>query len=274
MRVEYLSDHGGQQLRQAEEQLHHAQAGLASWHDADARASADLKSARRAKPLWKRLLFVATPEETAARARRAQARQQAFHAGQNVRQIDHVVRQRAAGVAGEDALAFELSSLSDEWVWLRGYRNRRGETDHVLVGPQGVWAIEVKLRRVRIHADGDEWWFEKLDRWGNVVDSGPATDRGGRSWARQVTDVAGDLAAWLGRNGQAVPVRTAVMLMHEQAQIGRCDNLGVDVVATETGYLLREMWQRASPLSPDDRASIVALIQRDHRFHQGRRRRR
>ncbi|MEV0392428.1 nuclease-related domain-containing protein [Polymorphospora rubra] len=274
MRVEYLSDHGGRQLRQAEQQLLHARTSLASWQDADVRADVDLRTARRAKPLWKRLLFVATAEENAARARRAQARQQAFHARQNVQQIDHVVQQRAAGVAGEDALAFELSGLSDEWVMLRGYRNRRGETDHLLVGPQGVWAIEVKLRRVRVHADGDDWWFEKLDRWGNVVDSGPATDRSGRSWARQVTDVAGDLAAWLNRNGQAVPVRTAVMVMHEQAQIGRCDNLTVDVVATGTGYLLEQMWQRATPLSPDDRARLVALIQRDHRFHQDRRRKR
>jgi hypothetical protein len=49
-----------------------------------------------------------------------------------------------------------LSTLSNDWVLLRGYRNRRGETDPVLVGPAGVWAIEVKRRRVLLHAVGDQ----------------------------------------------------------------------------------------------------------------------
>ncbi|NBE83997.1 nuclease-related domain-containing protein [Micromonospora rubida] len=274
MRIEYLSDHGGQQLRQAEQQLHSAQSHLVAWAAADAQAAGELRAARRAKPLWKRLLSVPTPEENDAQRRSTQARQQAFQAQHGVQQIGHVVRQRAAGVRGEDALAWGLSGLSDEWVMLRGYRNRRGETDHVLVGPHGVWAVEVKLRRVRLHADGDVWSFEKLDRWGNVVETGAAIDGGGRSWARQVNDVAGDLAAWLSRNHHRVPVRSAVMLMHEGAQIGRCDNLTVDVVATQPEYLVQEMWQRSSPLSLDAGAEIVALIRRDHHFHQNRRRRR
>jgi Holliday junction resolvase-like predicted endonuclease len=45
--------------------------------------------------------------------------------------------------------------LDDAWVMIRGYRNRRGETDHVLVGPGGVWAVEVKRRRIRLHATGE-----------------------------------------------------------------------------------------------------------------------
>lgn len=268
-----MSDHGGQQLRQAEQQLHNAQADLATWNAADVLASGELKAARRAKPLWKRLLAVSTPEERDAEIRSMRVRQQASHAYQGVQQIGSLVQQRAAGVQGEEALVWGLSGLSDEWVMLRGYRNRRGETDHVLVGPLGLWAIEVKLRRVRLHADGDDWWFEKLDRWGNTVQTGAAVDGGGRTWARQVIDVAEDLAAWLHRNHRTVPVRTAVMLMHEQAQIGRCDNLNVDVVATDPGYLLQAMSQRSSPLSPDARTEIIALIRRDHQFHQKRRRR-
>lgn len=273
VRVEYLSDHGGQQLRRAEQQLDAAHADLVAWHGAYLQASNELKATRRAKPMWKRLLSVSTAEEREALARSEQARQQTFYAQHGMQQIDHRVQQRAAGVWGEDALVCGLSGLSDEWVMLRGYRNRRGEADHVLVGPHGLWAIEVKLRRVRLHVNGDQWRYEKLDRWGNAVETGWATDGGGRSWARQVTDVAEDLSAWLARNGQTVPLRTAVMLMHPAAQLGRCDNLTVDLVATQPSHLLEAIGRRSSPQSLDTCAKIVALIRRDHQFHNNRRKR-
>ncbi|MCE7007360.1 NERD domain-containing protein [Kibdelosporangium philippinense] len=122
-------------------------------------------------------------------------------------------QQQAFGILGEDELAWALSVLPDDWVLLRGYRNRCGETDQVLVGPSGIWVIEVKYRRVRLNIDGDEWWYEKLDHRGSVVGVERAIDGGRRSWARQVNDVAFDLAAWLTRNRYEVPIYTAVMLM-------------------------------------------------------------
>jgi hypothetical protein len=67
-----------------------------------------------------------------------QARQQAAHAQYGMQQIGHQVEQRAAGVRGDVALAWELSGLPDEWVMLRGYRNRRGETDHILPPTPGL----------------------------------------------------------------------------------------------------------------------------------------
>ena len=50
-----------------------------------------------------------------------------------------------AGIAGEQQVAAELGqALDDDWTLLRGYRNRRGEIDHLLLGPRGLFAIEVK----------------------------------------------------------------------------------------------------------------------------------
>ncbi len=50
-----------------------------------------------------------------------------------------------AGIAGEQLVATELGrALNDDWTLLRGYRNRRGEIDHLLLGPKGLFAIEVK----------------------------------------------------------------------------------------------------------------------------------
>ena len=41
-----------------------------------------------------------------------------------------------AGIAGEQLVAVELGrQLGEDWTLLRGYRNRRGEIDHLLLGP-------------------------------------------------------------------------------------------------------------------------------------------
>ncbi len=57
-----------------------------------------------------------------------------------------------------------------------------GEAGNLLVGPGGVWTIEVKVRAVRVHLGGDHWRFEKFDRYGNRVEQGVLADRRGRSW--------------------------------------------------------------------------------------------
>ncbi|MEV4130159.1 nuclease-related domain-containing protein [Nocardia sp. NPDC049707] len=140
---------------------------------------------------------------------------------------------------GEELLTRSLSGLlTDEWVMLRGYRNRRGETDHVLVGPAGAWAVEVKRRRVLLHAVGEDWWFQRLSVQGTVYESEWAVDGGGRSWPRQVGDVAQDLAKWLQRQGHHIPVRTAVILMHEHAQLVECIDPAVDFVGSDPWQLM------------------------------------
>jgi Nuclease-related domain len=271
MRVEYLSDHAGRQLQIASEQLQTAQSDVYNLQVGLNEALGVARAARRAKPFWKRLLLVPTPDEREALGQVEQFRRQRDDAQSSAYQIEHTVEQRAAGVEGEHALTWGLSNLPDEWVMLRGYRNQHGEIDHLLVGPLGLWAVEVKRRPVRVHVTGDEWRYEKLDRWGNVVETGWATDRRGRSWARQANDAAHDLRLWLGHNGYQVPIHTAVMLIHERAQIGQCENLTVNLLATEPQQLVEEIWRLPSPLSPMACTEIVKLIRRDHHFHNQRR---
>jgi hypothetical protein len=246
---------------------------VAAQHASYRDAWQDLQASRRSKPLWKRLFAVSTAEEREAQARTHGTWQGVVEADYGRQQINGRAQQQAAGVWGEEALVYGLSGLDDSWTMLRGYRNRRGETDHVLVGPGGVWAVEVKRRRVRLHVMGEQWWYEKLSARGNVVETGWAVDGGGRSWARQVNDVANDLAAWLARNGHGVPVRTAVMVMHEQALLGRCENLTVNLVGTHPAHLLGAIEQNAYRVDAAACQEIVTLIKRDHRFHgqrQGR----
>jgi hypothetical protein len=90
-----------------------------------------------------------------------------------------------AGIAGEELVAVELGrALDDNWTLLRGYRNRRGEIDHLLLGPQGLFAIEVKNLNATVHIDGDRWQADKYDNYGNLVEQRPIADRKGRSPTR------------------------------------------------------------------------------------------
>jgi hypothetical protein len=79
-----------------------------------------------------------------------------------------------AGIEGEQLVARGLGRvLNDEWTLIRGYRNRRGEIDHLLLGPRGLIAIEGKHRNALVHCAGDHWWFTNyLDK------SGRASERG------------------------------------------------------------------------------------------------
>lgn len=156
---------------------------------------------------------------------------------------------------------------------LRGYRNRRGETDHVLVGRAGVWAVEVKRRRVLLHAVGDQWWFQKISAQGRVCESEWAVDGAGRSRPRQVGNIAHDLAIWLQRQGHHVEVRTAVMLMHEHTQLVKCVTPAVNFVGSDPWQLTdTSLSGLATPLSQITCEDIVALVERDHHFHASRRR--
>jgi hypothetical protein len=98
----------------------------------------------------------------------------------------------AAGVQGEQSTEADLAgALGDEWVLLRGYRNRRGEIDHLLLGPAGLVAIEVKNRNGVVSVTGDRWLITKYDRYGNRVSAPePLTDNGGRSPSEQLNQPA------------------------------------------------------------------------------------
>lgn len=270
MRNEYLSDFVGDSLREAQQFRIDARSDLERCQDRTSEAILELHLARRRKPIWKRLLAVQSDEEREANEQVEEAEWQEARAESRWENSKPAVEQKSAGVRGEVTLVSGLAGLSDEWLALRGYKNRRGETDVVLVGPLGVWAVEVKNHsRIRLRADGEDWSYEKLDRYGNIVGTYPAVDGGGRVWGRQVGEVAQELARWLARNDHPVPVRTAVMLMDESSRILRCNNPGVDLLGVDPKELLQAIEDRSTPLEPGVRDTIAQLIRRDHRHHNG-----
>jgi len=178
-----------------------------------------------------------------------------------------------AGIEGEQHVAADLGrALDDDWTLLRGYRNRRGEIDDLLLGPRGLFAIEVKNLNATVYVDGDRWRADKYDNYGNLVEQHPIADRKGRSPSEQVNEPADDLERFLGSRGQPVPVQRVVVLAHRRSRLGAVRRPTV-LVGASTGYLLaliRDPAQR--PLGQHQLMEIQRLIARDHDFHNQRRR--
>lgn len=176
-----------------------------------------------------------------------------------------------AGRNGERRVARELGEvLDDEWTLFRGYRNARGEIDGVLVGPRGVFAIEVKERSVRVFIHGDSWTAEKINKYGKPYGGRfRFRDGGGRSPARQVTEPANALSGWLRRNKQEIRVTPVVLLSHSSARIGSISQPTVRVESS-VGRLLEFIEGVRGSLDAKKRADIERLVRRDHEFHEAK----
>ncbi len=172
-----------------------------------------------------------------------------------------------AGIAGEQLVAVELGrALDDDWTLLRGYRNRRGEIDHLLLGPRGLFAIEVKNLNATVHIDADSWQADKYDNYGNLVEQRPIADRKGRSPSVQLNEPASALERFLRERGQPVAVQRVVVLTHRRSRLGTCRNPTVQV-GTSAGYLLSLLAASADQLGERQRTEIQRLIRHDHAFH-------
>ena len=275
MRVIELSNHPGDMLhdvslrRQATQRR--AQAGYEHaliQHQARVqviRVQRDRARQNRRWWTWLRLIFAVWTEQ-----RRA-PRQQLPSAGDT--DTEEKIR---AGIAGEQLVATELGrALDDDWTLLRGYRNRRGEIDHLLLGPRGLFAIEVKNLNATVQIDGDRWRADKYDNYGNLVEQHPITDRKGRSPSQQLNESADELERFLHERGQQVTVQRLVILTHRRSRLGPTKNPTVNV-GTSTAYLLTLV--HAGPNGPAElngpaqRAELARLIRRDHDFHERTRR--
>ncbi len=178
-----------------------------------------------------------------------------------------------AGIAGEQFLTDELGKvLNGEWVLFRGYHNRYGEIDHLLLGPRGIAAIEVKYLNGTIHCDGDRWRVQKFDKYGHLVKDYELTDQRGRSPSVQLNEPADQLEEFLRSKGEDVSLLRVVQLTHPKAQVGTKRGATVDIF-TRTSEITSLMQKVRQPLNPARRARLEELIVNDHRSRESRRRR-
>lgn len=177
----------------------------------------------------------------------------------------------AAGVAGEQQVAREFGRvLGDDWVLVRGYCNKRGEIDHLLLGPPGLVAVESKHLNATVSCDGDEWRFEKFDRYGNLVGRGSLTDRGGRSPSVQLNEPASLLEEFLSSRRGLVSILRVVLLTHPNSRRGTCRKPTVHITTSATA-LAGQLNEMPPVLGAAQRARLEELITRDHRYHEARR---
>ena len=178
----------------------------------------------------------------------------------------------AAGVHGERLAAAGLGrALGDEWTLLRGYRNRRGEIDLVLVGPRGLFAIEVKYYNGTVGCDGDRWWVDRYDRSGQHLGRENMTDARGRSPSTQLTEPARLLEQFLRSRGHEVTVRPVVLLTHASARFGRCARPTVGL-AGSVPELLALVRAEPADVPAAEVTRLAELARRDHAHYQERRR--
>lgn len=177
----------------------------------------------------------------------------------------------AAGSEGEDRVArFLASNLSDDWTLVAGYKNAKGEIDQILIGPAGVFAIEIKFVNGTVYCNADKWWRDKSDKYGNVVERNISiADKRGRSPSRQLNEAADLLAAFLEKRTGISRVRRVVVLSHDSSRIGSLANLTVDHVTTLCDWnLTRHLKSSVPPIEAAEIARVLQAIQKDHAFHE------
>jgi hypothetical protein len=176
-----------------------------------------------------------------------------------------------AGIQGERLVERRLGdTLGDEWVLLRGYHNNRGEVDHLLLGPRGLFAIEGKHRNATVYCAGDHWWYIKYDKYNNPVDQGEMTDKKGRSPSQQLNEPVDQLEGFLRSRGHPIGMQRIVLLTHDRSRIGSCTNPTVHVT-TSPAHLTKLISSSPASIAEDERVQLERLIVRDHAHHEARR---
>jgi hypothetical protein len=260
MRIEILSEHPDDMLaeavrkreRGALEQLSRAQA---------VRQERDRARSEGRWLAWLRLAFAVSRAKREARRHGPPAalptgREEALRAG----------RDAERQVAGQLARA-----LDDKWILFRGYLNGSGEIDGLLLGPRGLFAIEVKHRNATVYIRGDEWLAQRFDNYGNSRSGRvPMRDAAGRSPSEQLNQPVSALARWLRKNKRETPITPVVLLTHDNARVAPMESPTVRVMRSVRA-LLALIERSPGTLDTRKQADIEKLIRRDHHFHEARR---
>jgi Nuclease-related domain len=175
------------------------------------------------------------------------------------------------GIKGEQEVADVLGgTLSNAWTLVKGYRNRRGEIDYLLLGPGGLFAIEVKYVNGTFAITRERWRYARYDNYGNHKADGVLQDARRRPPNVQLAEPLAALEQFLASRGQSVRMRPVVLLNHPKARISSCAaDVGVEVLTATTQ--LRDLVRSSEgQLAARKLTEIERLIVRDHHFHEER----
>ncbi len=112
-----------------------------------------------------------------------------------LRPIKVAIKRHRRGKEGEERVVELLRQvLDDRWTLFRNLKvpgMGRGDVDGVLVGPTGLWSLEVKNFSGRYRNRGEQWFYWKHNDWRRMK----------HSPSRQARRNAGRLAAFLKERG-------------------------------------------------------------------------
>ena len=159
------------------------------------------------------------------------------------------------GIRGEEAVVDALSMLDDRHRVFNDLvlPGARGDIDHVVVGPGGVFALETKNYSGDITCFEDRWTRCRNGTWEVTV----------HSPSRQAIDNARRLDAFLRQCGIAVKVDPVVVLANRNARI-RCENPVVPVVMRRA--LASHLTSRKSRLSDAEIRAISDFVRKGARM--------
>ena len=114
------------------------------------------------------------------------------------------------GLEGEQSVASELSYLNDEFLLLNDVmlHGGRGNIDHILIGPTGVFVFETKNYSGKYVCYGDRWFFQGVRQKYDVP-----------SVSAQAKNNAHILASLLHTSGFTVDVNPVIVFTHPSVQL-------------------------------------------------------
>lgn len=86
--------------------------------------------------------------------------------------------QLQAGLKGQQRMNQVLALLDDRYYLINNLKlpGRADDVDHIIVGPNGVFAVETKNHRGRIFLQQDQWYQTKISRSGRPQPEEPIRD--------------------------------------------------------------------------------------------------
>ena len=176
------------------------------------------------------------------------------------------------GIKGEREVADVLrGALGDAWTLIKGYRNRRGEIDYLLLGPGGMLAIEVKYVNGTFAVTRERWRYVRYDNYGNQVGGGLLQDARRRPPNVQLAEPLAALEQFLASRGKPARMRPVVLLNHPKARVTlSAPDVGVEVL-TSTAQLRDLVRAADGQLAAKRLDELERLIIRDHHYYEERR---
>jgi hypothetical protein len=261
MRVETLADQAGARWRAAEEERLRPVVRQDAW-------VASLRADWRRAHAERRWLTMLRLWRTVQREQREAGRLSLYCAVPSPDELMSRAEQQAQTHAAE---ALERALPDDAWRLFRGYQGGSGELDCLLVGPCGIFGVEVEVasRGERVDVWGDQWWLQELDDYGRPMGvRAPMLDEHGRSPSQQAAQACRVLGDWLRSNGQAVTPVPLVLVDDPDARLSV--KFPTVEIVTSVEDLTGVVRLSGAALDGNQLTDIADLIRRGHR-HLGRR---